>query len=119
MATTELSQPRAAPLPHAGGVAQRQSLWGYALIAPMMLGFGVFFLVALVAALGLTFTDWNILADPRWVGLENYSRLLRDDAFWDSLRNTALLTVPHVILRIGIALALAQALNSNIRFRSV
>ena len=120
MATTELSQPQvASSLQRGGRLGHRQAWWGYALIAPMMLGFGLFFLAALVAAFGLTLTDWNVIADPHWVGLDNYSRLFRDDAFRTSLRNTALLTVPHVVLRIAISLALALALNSNIRFRSV
>ncbi|MDP9356033.1 MAG: sugar ABC transporter permease [Chloroflexota bacterium] len=119
MATTELSQAGRTSLPRTGRLSRRQALWGYLLIAPMMLGFGVFFLVALVAAIGLTLTNWNVLTSPGWVGLENYSRLFRDDVFWTSLRNTAALTVPHVVLRIAIALALALALNSNIRFRSI
>ena len=119
MATTQLSQPQVGSIPRAGRLAQRQAWWGYALIAPMMLGFAIFFLVALVAALGMTLTDWNVLTSPNWVGLDNYSRLLDDDMFMTSLRNTALLTVPHVVLRIGIALGLALALNSNIRFRSI
>ena len=51
------------------------------------------------------------------MGLRNYAQLLRDDAFLTSMRNTILLTIPHVLLRIGLALALALALNSKIRFR--
>ncbi len=101
----------------AGRRARGQALWGYALVAPMMLGFALFFLIALLAALAISLTDWNLLERPAWVGLENYARLFGDDAFLTSMRNTVLLTIPHVVLRIGIALALALALNSNIRFR--
>ncbi len=94
-----------------------QALWGYALVAPMMLGFAIFFLIALLAALAISLTDWNLLERPAWVGLENYARLFGDDAFLTSMRNTVLLTIPHVVLRIGLAMALALALNANIRFR--
>ncbi len=117
MATTPIAGAPPVGLSGAGRPAQGQALWGYALVAPMMLGFALFFLLALVAALALSLTDWNLLERPRWVGLENYAQLFRDDAFLISMRNTILLTIPHVVLRIGIALALALALNSNIRFR--
>jgi multiple sugar transport system permease protein len=95
-----------------------QALWGYLLVAPMMLGFSLFFLLALVASLVLSFTDWNVLESPNWVGWDNYARLTDDGDFQAALRNTAVLTVPHVVLRIAFSLLLAVALNSRIRFRA-
>ncbi|MDF3015242.1 MAG: sugar transporter permease, partial [Thermomicrobiales bacterium] len=71
-----------------GSRTRAQTLWGYALIAPMMAGFAVFFLFALVASLALSLTDWDVLAPPQWVGVDNYARLLHDDAFMTALRNT-------------------------------
>jgi len=101
-----------------GSRTRAQTLWGYALIAPMMAGFAVFFLFALVASLALSLTDWDVLAPPQWVGVDNYARLLHDDAFMTALRNTAALTIPNVALRLTLSLALAIALNSRIRFRA-
>lgn len=98
--------------------ARTQALWGYLLIAPMMLGFALFFLLALAASFVISLTDWDVLSRPEWVGLDNYAGLLRDDAFRAAFRNTAALTVPYVVLRISLSLALALALNSGIRFRS-
>ncbi len=101
-----------------GSRTRAPTLWGYALIAPMMAGFAVFFLVALVASLALSMTDWDVLTAPTWVGLNNYAKLLHDDAFMTALRNTAALTIPNVVLRLTLSLALAIALNSRIRFRA-
>ena len=101
-----------------GSRTRAQTLWGYALIAPMMAGFAVFFLVALVASLALSMTDWDVLTAPQWIGLDNYARLLHDGAFMSALRNTAALTIPNVVLRLTLSLALAIALNSRIRFRA-
>jgi multiple sugar transport system permease protein len=101
-----------------GARTRAQTLWGYALIAPMMAGFAVFFLFALVASLALSLTDWDVLAPPQWVGVNNYARLLHDDSFMTALRNTAALTIPNVALRLTLSLALAIALNSRIRFRA-
>jgi multiple sugar transport system permease protein len=101
-----------------GSRTRAQTLWGYALIAPMMAGFAVFFLFALVASLALSMTDWDVLTAPQWIGLNNYAKLLHDGAFMTALRNTAALTIPNVVLRLTLSLALAIALNSRIRFRS-
>lgn len=118
MATTPIAGAPAVGLSRTGRPTRGQALWGYALVAPMMLGFGVFFLLALAAALALSLTDWTLVGAPGWVGLGNYTRLFGDERFLTAVRNTTLLTIPHVLLRIGLAMALALALNSNIRFRS-
>ena len=99
--------------------ARSQALWGYLLVAPMMLGFTVFFLIALAASLVLSLTDWDVLTRPQWVGLDNYVRLFRDEAFLTAMRNTVGLTIPNVVFRLAIALGLALALNSRIRFRAL
>lgn len=98
--------------------ARVEARWGYLLIAPVMLGFTVFFLVALGASLYLSFTRWDMLTSPVWVGIANYRQVLRDDEFRTALGNTFAITVPHVVLRLACALALAMALNSNLRFRT-
>lgn len=119
MAIAQLTQEmRVRGLPQAGGRTRAQTLWGYALIAPMMAGFAIFFLIALTASFALSMTDWDVLTAPEWVGLRNYARLLHDDAFLTALRNTAALAIPNVALRLALSLALALALNSQIRFRT-
>lgn len=95
-----------------------QALWGYLLIAPMMTGFAIFFLLALAISFGLSLTSWDVLTAPQWVGLSNYARLPQDPEFVTALRNTAALAIPNVVLRLIISLCIALALNSKIRFRA-
>src|SRR5215204_3669189 len=119
MAIAQLSN----PAPVAGRVrwsprTRGQAIWGYLLIAPMMLGFTLFFLLALIASLALSFTDWDVLSAPNWIGLSNYARLPQDSDFRAALRNTAALAIPNVALRLILSLAIALALNSRIRFRA-
>jgi multiple sugar transport system permease protein len=119
MAIAQLSNPapvagRARWSPRTRG----QALWGYLLIAPMMLGFTLFFLLALIASLALSFTDWDVLSAPNWIGLSNYARLPHDPDFRAALGNTAALAIPNVALRLILSLAIALALNSQIRFRA-
>jgi multiple sugar transport system permease protein len=95
-----------------------EAAWGYLLIAPVMIGFSVFFLIALGTSLYLSLTQWDMLTSPVFSGLDNYRAVLRDDEFRTALLNTVAITVPHIVLRLVCALALAMALNSNIRFRA-
>src|SRR5919112_4007755 len=119
MATAQLSQQ--AVTTHVGGRSSRtrgQTMWGYLLIAPMMTGFAIFFLFALVVSLALSMTNWEVLTAPQWVGLSNYAKLPKDAEFLTALRNTAMLAIPNVTLRLLFSLCIALALNSRIRFRA-
>jgi multiple sugar transport system permease protein len=98
--------------------ARTEALWGYLLISPMVIGFTVFFLIALGASFVLSFTSWDMLSSPVWVGLDNYRKVLQDGEFRTALGNTVAIVVPLVTLRLVIGLALAVALNSKIRFRA-
>ncbi|MER7170233.1 carbohydrate ABC transporter permease [Streptomyces mesophilus] len=64
----------------------------------------------------LGFTDYDTVSSPRWTGLDNYSRLLGDEAFWTSLLNTGYFALIFVPLQTVVALALAVALNQKLRF---
>src|SRR3954465_15484962 len=98
--------------------ARSEALWGLLLISPMVIGFTVFFLIALGASFVLSFTSWDMLSSPVWVGLDNYRKVLHDGDFRTALGNTVAIVVPLVTLRLVIGLALAVALNSKIRFRA-
>lgn len=75
--------------------AERSS---YIMIAPFMLAFFIFTVIPVVAAIVLSFTDFNMLQTPNWVGFENYKTLfLNDDVFIIAVKNTliiALITGP-------------------------
>lgn len=58
----------------------------------------MFYLAPAVRAVYLSFTDWNLLGDANFVGLDNYRRLLGDDLFWNSLWVTA----QYVLINIGL-----------------
>ncbi len=98
--------------------ARSEARWAYLLIAPMVVGFSIFFLIALGSSLVLSFTRWDMLSSPVWIGIHNYSQVLGDAEFRTALRNTVAIAAPNVILRLMVSLALAMALNTNMRFRS-
>ena len=93
----------------------RQWITGYLFILPVILGILIFTLYPMVMSLYYSFTKYDLLSPPRWIGLENYQRLMSDDQFWESLGVTfhyALVAVPLGLLLSGL---LSLLLNQPIR----
>ena len=96
---------------------------GWLFVAPAMLAIAVFFVVPVVAALAMSFTDFDIYAladlrNLRFVGLANYLQLLGTPLFWQALANTMFFVVLGVPLSIAASLGAALLLNSPLaRFK--
>jgi multiple sugar transport system permease protein len=77
-------------------------------VTPVLLGFLIFNVGPIVASLGLSFTDYNVLnKNPQWVGFSNYSRAFGEDLFWKSLTNTLYYTAIRIPLSVALAFVLA------------
>ncbi|SDT57188.1 carbohydrate ABC transporter permease [Jiangella sp. DSM 45060] len=89
--------------------AARDFTWsrsGYLFLTPWFVGVAGLVLVPLAFSLYLSFTDYNLLSSPEWVGLDNYRQLFgEDDRYLHSLR----LTVGYVLLAVPLQLAAALA----------
>src|SRR3546814_14363736 len=95
-----------------------RSLAGCTFAAPAMLFIVVFFFLPVVAALGLSVTDFDIyaLADTgnlRFVAFDNYVDLLHDPLFWKTLGNTLYFVAVGVPLSIAVTLGAAVLLHSK------
>jgi len=94
--------------------AERKGLrTGLLFISPWLIGFFAFTLYPAAASLYYSFTNFKILQTPTWVGLNNYSNLLKDPIFWKSLGNTLYITIIGVPLSIVVALGVALLLNNR------
>lgn len=85
------------------------------LILPTLIGLVVFRLVPIVSSLILSFTQWNLIKNPVFIGLENYKELLRDEEFLLILGNTLKLTVSYVIGSMVCGLLLALLVNNKLK----
>jgi multiple sugar transport system permease protein len=94
---------------------RREMLAAFLFLLPNLLGFLVFMVGPLLASLGISFLEWNLLTTPIWKGMDNYIRLLSDDDFWSSLRATLYYMGGSVPLSVVSSLLLAVALNQQIR----
>lgn len=84
----------------------------YIMIAPFIIAFFVFTVLPVFTAIVLSFTDFNMLQWPKWVGFDNYSRLLfEDDLFSTALKNTLVLSFINGPISYLLAFFMAWLIN--------
>ena len=95
----------------------------FVFLAPWIVGLLAITIGPMLISLYLSFTDYNLIQDPGWVGADNFTRMMQDDRFWNSLRVTLTYVIVGVPLQLGLALAVAVALDKGIKglpfYRSV
>ncbi|MFD1719210.1 carbohydrate ABC transporter permease [Georgenia deserti] len=90
---------------------RRNLLWVGLFLSPWIIGFCVFTAWPVLYSGYLSFTDYDVLTDPEWVGLANYEQMIADPRVRLSLWNTFYFTAIQVPLQVLVALALALLLN--------
>ncbi|SDZ30795.1 carbohydrate ABC transporter permease [Herbiconiux ginsengi] len=126
IAAEETDAPRrpVPPRPVTGRGPGRRSRLRYALVVlafllPSAIPMLLFVLGPMVAAAGISFTDWNLLAPAKWIGLDNYASLLTDPRTGDVFLHTLYYIVGYLPLVYVGGLALALALNSALKGRTL
>lgn len=104
--------------------SRKEGITFYLLISPWLLGFLFFILGPMVSSLYISFTNWDLLTNAKWIGLENYIKAFTgDDLFWQSLKVTmiySLFSVPlGLIVSLGVAMLLNQAVRGMRIFRTI
>jgi ABC-type sugar transport system permease subunit len=94
---------------------RRKQILPYLLVSPYLVFVSVFVIFPVVFCLFLTFHKWNIIAPMRFIGAENYARLIHDRLFWKAIGNTLKFLSLHIPLQLVVSLFLAQLLNQKIR----
>ncbi len=92
-----------------------EALWAYVFLAPWILGLLVFAVGPILASFYFSFTQYDVMSPPKFVGLENYRvALFEDQLFWPSLWRTFLFSI--VVVPVGLAgsLVLAMLLNRGL-----
>ena len=84
-----------------------KKLTPYLFLTPALLVIAVFVLYPIGAVVYYSFTEYNIMTPPEWVGLRNYQQLFRDDVFWQAMKHsfTYLLVTP-ILISLSILLAI-------------
>jgi multiple sugar transport system permease protein len=100
------------------GMRRHEERMAWLFITPVVLGILIFQFYPTLFSLYASFTSWNLITPPRWVGIENYVDLVTTDRFFfKTLWNTTRYTLGVVLPSMAIALFFASLLNQKIRFR--
>jgi multiple sugar transport system permease protein len=95
-----------------------ETRWAWFFLAPCLIGLLIFTYGPVFASLGLSFSYWNLLGVPKFVGLDNYASVLGDPLFWKSFGTTCWFVLVSGFLEVALALVLAVWLNRAIRGQS-
>jgi multiple sugar transport system permease protein len=88
-----------------------ETLLAWIFILPSLIGFIVFYAVPAVRGLLISFTNWDLLSTPRFVGLANYQKLFGDAQFWHSLWVTLYYVLLNIPLQTALALGIAVLMD--------
>ena len=97
----------------------RDNVAGYVFILPFIIGLIVFTAIPFFTSLYLSFTNYNILSAPKWVGLDNFKKMFfEDDLFWTSFKVTFKFALIQVPIKLTVALLVALVLSRSTRLTS-
>ncbi|MCO5998897.1 carbohydrate ABC transporter permease [Actinoallomurus rhizosphaericola] len=107
--TQTLSAPPAKAVSKPAGRPRDGLSYAVYLIPSTVLFIGVI-LVPFVMNIGFSLTTWDGIGSPKWVGLDNYTKLLSDGAFWSSFGHNVALVIAMAIIPLMVGLVLASVL---------
>ena len=93
----------------------RKSKMGLVYILPWLIGMVFLTLYPFINALVISFTDYNLVREPNFIGLANYTKLFHDEDFLGTLTATLKYTVITVPLQLAFALFIAYILNFKLK----
>ncbi|MFC7392073.1 carbohydrate ABC transporter permease [Scopulibacillus cellulosilyticus] len=85
------------------------------MIAPTMIGLGIFYLWPTLQTIYFSFTKWGAFGNHTWAGLDNYKRLFHDPETIEAFKNTIIFVVLSVPIGIAISIIVAVLLNQKIK----
>lgn len=91
--------------------------WAMLMLAPNIIGFFMFMVVPILATFYFSFTEYDLIGAPTFVGLDNYAELFRDKIVGVVLQNTFTFTVITVPIGMAFSLLLAVFLDQKLAFK--
>ncbi|MFW5873736.1 MAG: carbohydrate ABC transporter permease [Bacillota bacterium] len=95
----------------------KQKLTPYMFVLPNLLVFGIFIIYPAFYGLYISFTEWDIISSPNFVGISNFINIFNNPNFLDTLQRTFIYVGISVPLMFVLALVLAIGLDKKIRGR--
>lgn len=90
--------------------------YGYLFILPFLVVFIIFSIYPIIRTLYLSFTDFNGFTEAQFVGIDNYTRLVKDSIFWKAFGNTLRMWIINIVAQLGLAFLLT-IIFSDIKYK--
>lgn len=97
----------------------REKIWLWLMLLPTLIGLAFGTVGSLLATLGLSFFDWDLINAPKWAGLSNYEALIHNPDYVEAFTNTLKFSAQYVPAVVIISLFIAVLLNRKIRGVSI
>jgi multiple sugar transport system permease protein len=101
-----------APRARGRTLRSEEALWGWLLILPSVIGIVVFGIIPIVGSLGVSFTNWTGISQPKFTGLTNYARAIGDERALQYSLQTLIFTAVAVPLGLTVSLGLAAMIHN-------
>lgn len=92
-----------------------KNIAGIYFILPALIGTFIFIIIPIFCSFALSFTDWDLLNEIKFAGVNNYKAVLTEPVFLQILVNTLVYAISTTIFAVIIPLLIAAAINSKIR----
>ena len=94
---------------------QNKQQGGLLFVLPALVGTFIFIIIPIICSFALSFTEWDLLNDITFVGLDNYNSVLSEPEFLQILINTFVYAISTTVFAVIIPLIIASILNVKIR----
>lgn len=94
---------------------QNKQQGGLLFVLPALVGTFIFIIIPIICSFALSFTEWDLLNDITFVGLDNYKSVLSEPEFLQILINTFVYAISTTVFAVIIPLIIASILNVKIR----
>ena len=93
----------------------KNCVWGICFILPALIGTFIFIIIPIFCSFALSFTEWDLLNEIKFIGLDNYKTILTEPIFKQILINTLVYAISVTFFAVIIPLIIADIINSKIK----
>ena len=93
----------------------KNSICGLYFVLPALIGTFIFIIIPIFCSFALSFTEWDLLNEIKFVGIDNYKAVLSEPIFTQILLHTLVYAISVTVFAVIIPLVLASIINSKIR----
>lgn len=96
-------------------IGGKNNIWGVYFVLPAVIGILIFIIIPIVCSFALSFTEWDLLNEIKFVGLDNYKAVLTEPVFKQIFINTLVFAMSVTVFAVTIPLIIADILNTKLK----